>query len=82
MKYHQPTKSFVIEPSAIENVAEALKFSLKMVREAGGKPLTPYTVCAMDSCDHAQASLMNIAESLDIDLGHHRFNLLDLRDVK
>ncbi|EJC7175933.1 hypothetical protein DC915_RS01590 [Vibrio parahaemolyticus] len=83
MKYHQPTKSFVIEANTIERVAESIKYSLKMVREAGGKPLKPYDVNGMmDDCDHAQATIMDIADALDIDLGHRRFNMLDLSTSK
>ncbi|EKO3414734.1 hypothetical protein N2V14_004086 [Vibrio fluvialis] len=82
MKYHQPTKSFVVEPGTIEQVADSIKYSLKLVRESGGKPLTPYDVLMMDDCDHAQSAIMDIAAALDIDLGHRRFNKLDLTEVK
>ncbi len=81
MKYHQPTQSFVIDVDTIKNVAECLLLSLKSIRETGGKPLGPYDVFNMDSCDHAQAHIVEVARSLDIDLGHRRFNKIDLTNV-
>lgn len=82
MQYHQPTKKFVIEQSTIETTAESLRYAIKAIREAGDKPLTAYDVLGMDNYDHAQAAIVDIAQSLDIDLGHRRFNKLDVTEVK
>lgn len=81
MKYHQPTKKFVIEPLAIEQTADCLRYAIKKIREAGGKPLTAYDAAIWDDHDLAQAAIMNIAEALDIDLGHKQFNKLDLTET-
>ncbi|AKO78140.1 hypothetical protein EN12_23890 [Vibrio cholerae] len=81
MKYHQPTKGFIISPESIEQVADALMHSLKCVRLAGGKPLTPYEVLGMDDIDHAQAGIVEAATALNIDLGHKRYNKIDLSKV-
>ncbi len=82
MKYHQPSKAFIITPDTVQFVADSLMYSLKAVRQQGGKPLEPYEVGMMDMCDHAQAAIMDVANSLDIDLGHERFNKIDLSNVK
>lgn len=81
MQYHQPTKKFVIEKSTIEATAESLRYAIKAIREAGGKPLTAYEVSGMDNYDHAQAAIMDVAQSLDIDLGHRRFNMIDVTEA-
>ncbi|USD58903.1 hypothetical protein J4N45_10215 [Vibrio sp. SCSIO 43140] len=72
-----------MSPQTLEQTANNLVYALIRVREAGGKPLSPYQLeGGMDACDHAQASIVDTAKVLSIDLGHHRFNLIDLRGVE
>ena len=80
MKYHQPSKSFVVETSQIESVADDLKYLLSQIRKLGGRPMTKYDALPMNDADHAQCTVMDIAKSLGIDLGADRYNKLDLTD--
>lgn len=79
MKYHQPSGQFTITSETVAVVADSLRFALQQIRAAGGRPLEPYDALNLTDCDHAQAAIMDIAEALDIDLGHKRYNKLDLR---
>ncbi len=82
MKFHQPTGQFVVPQDKIAFVANSLRFALQRIRASGGRPMEPYDVLDLTECDHAQAAIMDVARALEIDLGHHRFNKVDLRDLE
>ena len=81
MKYHAPTKCFVIEPRAIEGAAMYLRYAIKTIREQGGFPLEPHKrPGCMTLCCHAEKALIDLANEIGIDLGGRWPGEIDLRD--
>ncbi len=84
MKYHAPTKSFVIRQEQLEHVSLLLLFAIQKVREMGGRPLEGYKRNGpMESPEFAEATILDIARALDIDLGtgdKPGIGVLDVRD--
>lgn len=81
MKYHAPTKCFVIEQRAIEGAALHLLYAMKTIRELSGFPLEPHQRpgCMTRGC-HAEKALIDLANDLGIDLGGRWPGEIDLRE--
>jgi hypothetical protein len=81
MRYHAPTKCFVIERQSMELLAMQLRYAMQGVRELGGFPLEPHKrdSCMTRAC-HVEKALIDLADRLGIDLGGTRPGQIDLRD--
>lgn len=81
MKYHAPTKCFVIEARAIEGAAMYLRYAMKTMREHSGFPMEPHKrpTCMTLAC-HAEKALIDLANEIGIDLGGRWPGEIDLRD--
>jgi hypothetical protein len=81
MKYHAPTKCFVIEPRALEGAALHLRYAMRCVRELGGFPLEPHKrETHMTKACHAEKALIDLAGEIGIDMGGTWPGTIDLRD--
>lgn len=81
MKYHAPTKCFVIEPASLERTALQLRYAMQCARELGGFPLEPHKrPGAMTRACHLEKALINLAEDIGIDMGGTWPGQIDLRD--
>lgn len=81
MKYHAPTKCFVIEPAAIERVALEIRYAMQGVRKLAKRPLEPYKRDgAMSHACHVEKTLLDIAAHIGIDMGAQWPGQIDLRD--
>lgn len=82
MKYHAPTKCFVVEPKALEGAVLSLRYAMRHIRQMGGFPLEPHKRdgAAMTPACHAEKALIDMAADLGIDLGGTRAGQVDLRD--
>lgn len=81
MKYHAPTKCFVIDQRAIEGAAMYLRYAMKTIREQSGFPMEPHKRpgCMTLGC-HAEKALIDLANEIGIDLGGRWPGEIDLRD--
>lgn len=81
LTYHAPTKQFTITPGTLDQVASHLRFAIKHIRLQAGLPLTSHAgAAAMDSPQHAEKALLDLASELGIDLGSTRPGRLDVTD--
>lgn len=81
MRFHAPTKCFVIEPAALEMVALELRYALQGVRELGGFPLDKHKrEGPMTRACHVEKTLIDMANQIGIDLGGTWPGQIDLRD--
>ena len=82
MKYHSPSKGFIIGAHDLESVCGNLRYGLWSLREAAGKPFgrikRVLPIGPMTPIDHAEAAFMEIARHLGIDLGAESADDLDL----
>lgn len=82
MKYHAPTKAFIVPVESLERVALALKYAIRHVREQAGLPLEPHRSDGpMGHPQFAEAAILDAARDIGIDLGASRYGLLDVRDA-
>lgn len=85
MKYHEPSKKFVMEVKDVRHLALLLRVALTNIRTLAGLPLDRYTRPdgALTQACFAQLYVIEAAEVAGIDLGvpHMKFNELDLRDA-
>ena len=82
MKFHAPTKKFVVATDDIEYVSLALLCAMKHIREASNLPLGPYKRDgALTPADHAQKMIIDAADRIGIDPGARWGNDLDLREA-
>lgn len=81
LRYHAPTKCFVIDPKAMEMLALEIRYAIKTAREMGGRPLEPHKVDGpMSDADHLEKCLIDMADRMGIDLGCTWPGQLDLRE--
>lgn len=70
MKYHAPTKCFVITQEQLSVTADSIIGAIRALREIAGLPLEGYQTQGMLKPEHhAECRLLDIARFLDIDLG-------------
>ena len=82
MKFHAPTRDFVVNVTAMAQSADELIWVIKHVRTMAGLPLEPYRhVGAMESAQFAEQGILDAASRLGIDLGATRHGQLDVRDA-
>lgn len=82
MKYHAPTKSFVVNGDSYEMAALLMKCAIRHIRTLAGLPLEPHNgKVVMGDAEFAEASIIGIANALGIDLGTQRHGHLDVRDA-
>ena len=82
MKYHAPTKCFVLSPADIEQAARGLLNAIKHIRLQAELPLEPYAPAnPMQSPQFAEQGIIDAALSLGIDLGSSRYGALDVRNA-
>lgn len=82
--FHAPTGKFIVAAEAVRAASYNLLHALKKVRQLADLPLDRYERSGpLLPADMAQIAIIESAESLGIDLGvgRHRFNELDLRDA-
>ncbi len=82
MKYHAPTDQFTVEASALRHAGYAFRNAIKHVRQQAGRDVAGYeNPGAMDHAEHAEASIIDAALSLGIDLGANRPGKLNVSDA-
>lgn len=80
MKYHAPTKCFVVTGDSYEMAALNMKLAIKHVREMAGLPFEPHKGnVVMGPPEFAEAAILGAAAALGIDLGAQRHGHLDVR---
>jgi len=82
MKFHAPTRTFVVDQEGFQRAAGGFLFAMKMIRELGELPLDKYQRNGLlTNADRAQKAIIDAAAALGIDLGAQQGNELDLREA-
>ena len=80
MKYHAPTKGYLIDKDALEFVALSIPYVIKQIRISAGLPLDRYERNGLLTPeDHAMRGVLEIADRLGIEIGVRWGNELDVR---
>lgn len=82
MKYHAPTKQFVVAYDQFQSCAANMLFAIKMVRKAAGLPLEGGEPQAtMSPACHAEQAILDACHCIGIDIGATRAGVLDVRNA-
>lgn len=82
MRYHAPTNQFTVEHSALQRASHALRHAIKHIRTQANRDTMGYENHGpMDNAEHAEASIIDAALSLGIDLGSDRPGKLDVSEA-
>lgn len=83
MRFHAPSKQFIVSLDQIQSCTDHLQFAIKKIREAAGAPLdgTAFQGACMDDASHAEQAILNACQILGIDLGATRAGRLDVRNA-
>ena len=82
MTFNGVSKRFEIDASRFEAVSNNLCYALALIRRAYDLPLDKYERNGpLEESDHAQRAIIEVANSMDIDLGSRWGNEIDLREM-
>lgn len=82
MKYHAPTEQFTVSSENLKRASHALLHAIKHIRTQAKRDTMGYENNGpMDSAEHAEASIIDAALSLGIDLGSDRAGKLDVSEA-
>jgi len=80
MRYHAPTKGFLIDQDALNFIALSVTYTIKQIRIANGLPLDSYEQDGpLTPADHAMRGVLEMADRLGIETGARWGNELDVR---
>ncbi len=81
MRYHAPTKGFIIDQQDLEFFALSVPYVIKQIRIAAGLPLDKYEMEGgfLSPADHAMRGVLEMADRLGIEVGARWGNELDVR---
>lgn len=83
MKYHAPTKSFLIDQKSLEFVALSIPYIIRQIRLANDLPLDRYEQDGpLTPADHAMRGVLEVADKLGIETGARWGNELDVRKAE
>jgi hypothetical protein len=81
MKYHAPTKQFVVSKDNFDYAALSLVYSIQNIRKLANLPMAKYArEGLLTPADHAQKGLLDAAKAMGIDLGADWGNDLDVTE--
>lgn len=84
IKYHAPSRGFLISFDDLQRTADSVLHSMRQIRMGAGLPLVASTSDPSTEKDtharHALMELMRQAQDLGIDLGADRWYKLDVRE--
>jgi hypothetical protein len=81
MTYNAKTKNLEISTATLEKVGYDLFYALRCIRKMSGSPMDKYkSGNILSESDHAQKAIINVADTLGIDLGAKWGNEIDLRE--
>lgn len=82
MKYHAPTQQFTVSPENLKRASYAMLHAIKHIRTQAKRDTMGYENHGpMDNAEHAEASIIDAALALGIDLGSDRPGKLDVSDA-
>jgi len=82
MKYHAPTKQFVIDREDIDIAAICLKQAIADIRKMAGLPLTKHERTGpLSQADLAQKVILDAADAIGIDMGARWGNEIDVSGI-
>lgn len=76
MKFHAPTKQFVITTKALEDAAITMLYTIASIRKLANRRKTSL----LSEEDHAMRRVIDTAEAIGIDLGAKWGHELDVSD--
>jgi len=80
MTYNANTGSLEIPIEKLKHISGELKYTLRSIREIAGLPMGTYNRSgALTIADHSQRAIIDLARSLEINLGANWGHELDLR---
>ena len=81
MRYHAPTGQFTVSPQDLEYAATSLIAVLRHIRTFSARPLTKYRLDGpLEEPEFAQQRVIDIANSMGIDLGSEWAYEIDVQD--